>query len=157
MRTVALYIVSPIACLALGGLSGFVGAARGEWYEALNKPNWQPPGWVFGPVWTVLYTLMGIALAGVIDKGTPGRPRAVALFAVQLGVNLLWPILFFRLHTIGLALVDLVALWLLIGATVAAFWSVRDCCGAILLPYWAWTTFALALNAAIWRMNGQPA
>lgn len=153
MRTSLLYIVCTLGCVASGGLAALAGGSTGAWYASLAKPAWTPPGSLFGPVWTILYATMGVALAGVIDKAGVGRRRAVTLFGAQLALNLLWPVLFFRFHAIGLALVDLVALWILIGWTIAAFWSARDWCGALLLPYWAWSTFALALNAAIWRMN----
>lgn len=153
--TPAIYVLCILGCVAVGGASAFVGGSTGVWYATLKKPSWTPPGAIFGPVWTALYTLMGVALAGVITKGgtAAGKRRAIGLFAAQLAANFAWSVLFFRLHSPGGAMLDIVALWLLIGLTIAAFWSVRDWTGVILLPYWAWVTFASALNAAIWRMN----
>jgi tryptophan-rich sensory protein len=127
----------------------------GEWYRALDKPPWTPPGWVFGPAWTALYLSMGVA-AWLVWRERLG-PRALvplALFGAQLVLNGLWSWLFFGLRRPGLALADIGALWLAIAATVVAFWGVRPLAGALLLPYLAWVSFATALNADIWRRNG---
>ena len=154
MRAIATYVACVAGCLAIGGLSALAGGPVDEWYATLRKPTWTPPAAVFPIVWTLLYATMGIALAGVMTKvGRAGKRRAIACFAAQFTANALWSVLFFRLHSVGGAMIDIIALWLLIGATIAAFWSVRDWTGVVLLPYWAWVTFAVALNGAIWRAN----
>jgi tryptophan-rich sensory protein len=154
MSSVASFIACVLGCIAVGGLSASL-SPRGPWYEALAKPVWMPPGWLFGPVWTFLYALMGAALFLVLQKGwTAGGVKwAVTLFAVQLALNFAWSPVFFRFQSLGGSVALIIVLWLMIGWTVAAFWSVRDWAGALLLPYWAWVTFATALNTTLWRMN----
>ncbi len=123
----------------------------GEWYAALRKPAWNPPAWLFAPVWTMLYAMMAVA-AWLVWRET-GVSREVGLFVLQLVLNALWSWLFFGLHRPGLALADIVALWLAILATHVAFDHVRPLAAWLLLPYLAWVTFAAALNAALWRLN----
>ena len=126
----------------------------GEWYAGLQKPSWNPPNWIFGPVWTALYTTMAIAAWLVWKRGGFGGQRvALSLFLAQLLFNLLWSPLFFGLRHPALAFVDIVLLWLALLGTVAAFWKVRPLAGALLVPYLAWVTFASALNFALWRLN----
>ncbi len=142
--------------------SSFVAAAIGAaasvharaFYGQLVQPGWAPPGWLFGPVWTVLYALMGTAAWLVWRAGGWGAHRpALVLFILQLTLNALWSWLFFGWHLGAAALVDIVALWLLIVATTVAFWRVRPLAGGLLLPYLGWVTFATALNVAVWRLN----
>jgi translocator protein len=124
------------------------------WYANLLKPSWNPPPWIFGPVWTTLYVMMAVAAWLVWRQGgwqAQGRP--LRLFLVQWLLNALWTPLFFGMHRIGLALVDIVALWLALATTLAAFWKVKRAAGALLAPYLAWVSFATALNFAIWRLN----
>ena len=126
----------------------------GEWYASLQKPSWTPPNWLFGPVWTALYTMMGVAAWLVWRRGGFERQRiALRLFLLQLFFNALWSPLFFGMHKPGLAFADLLLLWLALAATAAAFWKARPVAGALLLPYLAWVSFAGALNFALWRLN----
>ena len=150
------------SALALGGwlAATFAAAAigafflPGEWYARLQKPAWNPPNWIFGPVWTALYTIMAVAAWLVWKRGGfAGQRGALLFFLLQLLFNALWSPLFFGLHLPGLAFVDMVLLWLALLATVAAFWKAHRLAGAMLLPYLAWVTFAGALNFAIWRLN----
>lgn len=143
-----------IGLILAGGLSALV-SPRGAWFDQLAKPTWMPPNWLFAPVWTLLYGLMGVALFLVLQKGwaAGGVKWAVVLFAIQLVLNLAWSPMFFRFHQLGGSVALIILLWLMIGWTIAAFWSVRDLAAVLLLPYWAWVTFATALNVAIWRMN----
>jgi benzodiazapine receptor len=147
-----------VGWLALSFATAAIGAvaSRGapDFYASLAQPAWAPPASVFGPVWTVLYALMAIAAWLVWREGGFARARtALTLFVAQLIVNALWSWLFFAWHRGALAFVDIVLLWLLIVATVAAFWRIRPLAGALLLPYLAWVSFAAALNFSVWRMN----
>ena len=151
--------------LALGSfllLSFGVAAAGGAvtatsvdgWSRTLSKPELTPPDWVFGPVWSALYLMMGLA-AWLVWRAaglSEGR-RALALWAVQIGLNLAWSILFFGLHLIGLALVEILLLLSAIAATMAAFARIDRRAGLLLLPYLLWVGYAAVLNAAIWRLN----
>jgi translocator protein len=127
----------------------------GDWYAQLRKPAWNPPSWVFAPVWTLLYALMAVAAWLVwLTRGSV-REAAVPLSAyiVQLALNGTWSFLFFGRQAIGAALVEIALLWLAILVTVVLFWRVRRLAGILLLPYFAWVSFAVALNAALWRLN----
>jgi tryptophan-rich sensory protein len=128
----------------------------GGWYASLAKPEWTPPPWVFGPAWTILYAMMAVA-AWRLWRRRHARPhesrRALALFTVQLALNLAWTPVFFGMQRPDLALVVIIALWLAIVATIMAAWKACKTAAALLMPYLAWVTFATALNMAIWRLN----
>jgi len=145
-------LVSFAAALA-GGLAS-VNAK--SFYGLLVQPGWAPPSWVFGPVWTLLYTLMGIA-AWLVWRSGGFRTRrwALALFLVQLAFNGVWTWLFFAWKLGALAFADILLLWLLVAATLVAFWRVRRIAGALLVPYLVWVSFAAALNYSVWRLNPQ--
>jgi translocator protein len=125
----------------------------GAWYDGLAKPSWNPPSWVFGPVWTALYIMMGVAAWLIHDRYGSAARGALALFGAQLLLNAAWSAIFFGLRSPGLAFAEIIALWLLIVATTVEFWRRRAAAGMLLLPYLAWVTFAAALNFAIWRLN----
>jgi len=159
MNNILKLAISVAVPLAVGGLSGFA-TARGvaTWYPTLTKPWFNPPAWVFGPTWTVLYVMMGLAAFLVWREGL-ARERvkaALVVFALQLALNALWSILFFGMQAPGWALVDIVALWLGIVATVVFFWRVVPAAGLLLLPYLAWVGFATVLNASLWWLNRSP-
>jgi translocator protein len=144
--------------LLLTSLGAGIGAlfAPDEWYAALSKPTFNPPSWIFGPVWTVLYVSMALALwlmRRTVDFDRAQRARATALFATQFALNLLWTPLFFGLRSPGLAFVDICLLWVVLLMTVLAFGRVRPLAGYLLLPYLLWVSFALVLNGTIWLMN----
>jgi tryptophan-rich sensory protein len=153
------FIIAVAVPIAVGGLSGYA-TSRGvaTWYPTLVKPSFNPPAWVFGPVWTVLYLMMGVAAFLVWRKGlaTDGVRLALAVFAVQLALNGLWSILFFGMQSPAWALVEILLLWLAIGATVVLFRRVVPTAAALLLPYWAWVSFATLLNASLWWLNRSP-
>ncbi|HEY3396832.1 MAG TPA: TspO/MBR family protein [Armatimonadota bacterium] len=124
------------------------------WYAGLRQPSFSPPNWVFGPVWTVLYTLMAVAAWLVWQRSGEGHVTpALALFGLQLALNVVWSLLFFGRHEIGLALADLAALWTAVLMTILLFWPFSPLAGALLLPYLAWVSFAGVLNYALWRLN----
>ncbi|HYE33445.1 MAG TPA: TspO/MBR family protein [Methylomirabilota bacterium] len=126
----------------------------GEWYASLRKPSWNPPSWVFGPVWTALYTLMAVAAWLVWRQGGFAAQRpALTIFVVQLALNAAWTPLFFGLHWMGVAFTEIVLLWVAIGATIVAFHPVSRAAAWLLVPYLAWVSFAAALNFTLWRLN----
>jgi tryptophan-rich sensory protein len=143
----------PLAVGALGGLA--TASSVRTWYPTLRKPPFNPPGWVFGPVWTALYVLMGVALHLVwTASGRPeGRGRAIRLWVAQLALNLLWSLIFFGRRAVGPAFAEILVLWIAIAATLREFASQRPVAGALLVPYLGWTTFATLLNGAIWYLN----
>lgn len=152
-------VVSLILWVGISMGAGLIGslstaAAVPTWYADLRKPNWTPPSWIFGPVWTTLYVMMGVAAWLVWRKsGFVGAKAAMWLFFLQLLCNAAWSLIFFGLRSPGLAFAEILLLWGLILATALAFWRHSPIAGALLLPYLAWVTFATALNLAIWRLN----
>jgi benzodiazapine receptor len=144
-----------IACFAIGGLGGLITypAIQG-WYNTLNKPSWNPPNWVFGPVWNLLFLLAAIAVWLVWRRqGMAGARLQMAIFTVQLALNLLWSAVFFGLHRPDLALIVALLLWIAVAAMVVTFRRVRPLAGILMIPYCAWVTFAIVLNYSIWQMN----
>lgn len=149
---VAWLVVSFIAA-ALGGAASI---EAGPFYTQLVRPAWAPPPSVFGPVWTVLYALMGIAAWLVWRVGGFRAARsALTLFLVQLALNALWTWLFFAWNRGALAFADILLLWALIVATLVSFWRIRPLAGALLAPYLLWVSFAAALNFSLWQLNTQ--
>ena len=146
-------------CLGVGGLGGrWTAPEIPGWYRSLAKPSFNPPSWVFGPVWTMLYVLM--ACAAWIISGTvasPLRLGALALFLVQLALNLAWSWIFFHRHALGAALVEVALMWLAIGATTLVFSQSSPLAAWLMAPYWAWVSFAALLNVAVWRLNRRSA
>jgi benzodiazapine receptor len=141
-----------ILCFAASATAVFV--STGGWYARLAKPPWNPPAWVFGPVWTLLYAMMATAAWWVWRHGgRTANQRALRLFLLQWVLNALWTPLFFGLHSPGWAFADILALWAVLAATVLSFWRVSVVAGVLLSPYLAWVTFAAALNFEIWQLN----
>jgi len=135
-------------------VGAFASAQAGTFYMQLVRPAWAPPGWLFGPVWSVLYLLMGIAAWLVWRaQGWRGAGLALGFFVVQLAVNALWTWLFFVWHQGAWALVEIVLLWVLIVCTIAAFWPHHKIAALMLLPYLVWVSFATALTYAMWTLN----
>jgi tryptophan-rich sensory protein len=150
----AIALAAPLVVAAIGGYA--TSSSVSTWYPTLNKPAWNPPAWVFGPVWTVLYLLMGVASWLVWRKRAEQEARvrrALGWYGLQLGLNMGWSLIFFGLQQIGLALVEIVALWSALLITTVKFGRIRRDAAWLLLPYLLWTTFATALNAAIWWLN----
>ncbi len=124
------------------------------WYAELAKPAWNPPGWLFGPVWTALYAMMAVAVWLVwLRGGWKMQRRALCLYLVQWVLNAIWTPIFFGLQRPDLAFAEIILLLVAICATLATFWRVSRVAGVLLLPYTLWTTFAAVLNFTIWRMN----
>lgn len=124
------------------------------WYAGLVKPSWTPPNWVFGPVWSALYLMMAVAVWLVWRLGGFAKAAIpLTLFLVQLALNAAWSILFFGLRMPGLAFAEIVLLWFAILVTLVMFWRLNPIAGFLLVPYILWTTFAGALNLALWQLN----
>jgi tryptophan-rich sensory protein len=141
-----------LLCFAAAAFGGMF--TPGEWYASLKKPAWNPPGWVFGPVWTALYTMMAVAAWLVWTRGGfAAQRRPLGLFLVQLALNAAWTPLFFGWHRPGLAFAEILLLWVAIAATILAFRPVSRAAGWLLAPYLAWVSFAAVLNFTLWRLN----
>lgn len=146
-----------VTCLAVGYFSGLVTrSAIATWYPTLVKPSFNPPNSVFGPVWSMLYAMMGVAAGLVwdqIDNNKEAVKNALIFFAVQLGLNALWSFLFFGLHNPLLAGIEIIILWLLIFETQQKFAKINKIAGYLLIPYLLWVSFATVLNGSIWWLN----
>lgn len=148
--------VCVLLCLSAGGIgSAFTVSAIPEWYATLNKPSFSPPNWIFAPVWTFLYILMGLAAAIVWQKGlqNPQVRTALVVFLIQLILNMLWSVLFFGLKSPLYGLIDILFLWAMILVTIAQFSKVSTSAAALLIPYILWVTFASGLNLGIFLLN----
>lgn len=147
-----------LLCLGAGGVgSYFTLSSIGTWYELLQKPTFTPPNWVFGPVWTVLYIMMSIALYKVWQKRSPRYASKVAAyieFGVQLVLNVLWSVMFFGLHSIFGGLVIIVCLWLVLAVTIREFNRQVPLAAWLLIPYLLWVSYACFLNYSFWCLNG---
>lgn len=145
------WLLLTFAGAAVGALAS---ASAGAFYNALTRPSWAPPGWLFGPVWSVLYVLMAISAWLVWRaRGVAGARSALALFIAQLAANALWTWLFFVWRQGSLAFAEVLLLWCMIAATVIAFWRISTLAAALLIPYLAWVTFACALTFSVWQLN----
>ena len=140
-------------CFAVAGIAGRVTATSvATWYPTLAKPWFTPPGWLFGPVWSVLYAMMALA-AWLVWRRAGWRSPALGMFFVQLALNLAWSVLFFGLQLIGAALAEILLLLALIAATTWAFWRIDRRAGLLFVPYLLWVGYASLLNGAIWLLN----
>lgn len=124
------------------------------WYSTIIKPSWNPPSWIFGPVWTMLYALMGTAGAMIWNqKNLPGAKLALFVYGAQLVLNALWSMIFFGLKNPGLAFLEIIILLLMILVTTILFWKINPVAGALMIPYILWVSFATYLNYTIWQLN----
>jgi tryptophan-rich sensory protein len=156
MKQYAVLVLFLTVCLSAGGV-GSIATSRSmaEWYPILVKPLWNPPSWLFGPVWTLLYILMGFAAWRVWRSagGFAAARTAMFLFFLQLALNAAWSWIFFGLRMPGVALFELGLLWIAIAATIRSFLPIDAAAAWLMSPYLAWVTFAGALNSAIWLLN----
>lgn len=144
-------------CIGVGYLSGIATqSGANTWFLTLEKPFFNPPDWIFAPVWGLLYIMMGVA-AGIIwsriDYDRDAVKKALLFFAIQLALNALWPVLFFGLHNPLLALIEIVILWLMIYETYVQFSKIDKIAGWLFIPYLLWAGFATVLNASLWWLN----
>jgi translocator protein len=153
-RQWAMLAVFVVICFAAAGVGSLATSTSvGSWYQTLRRPSWNPPDWIFGPVWSSLYLSMAVAAWLVWRRGSVGTKYALLLFFVQLGLNVLWSVIFFGLRLPGQAFAEIIALWVAILLTTAAFWRSSALAGALLLPYLVWVSFAAILNYTIWQLN----
>ena len=157
MNKITRILVVVVTCLAIGYFSGMVTrSAIITWYPTLVKPSFNPPNWIFAPVWSMLYIMMGVAAGLVwnrIDHEKETVKNALIFFAVQLGLNALWSFLFFGLKNPLLAGVEIIILWLMIYETYTKFAKINSIAGYLFLPYLIWVSFAMVLNGSIWWLN----
>lgn len=136
---------------ALGSL--FTAQTVSTWYRTLEKPALNPPSWVFGPVWTTIFILIGVSLFLVWKSGNENKKMALGIFAVQMVLNVLWSALFFGLRSPGAALLGIVILWVVIILNLISFYRINKWAGILFWPYLLWVTFATYLNFQIWLLN----
>ncbi len=143
-----------VLCYAAAAVGAIASVKAIDFYAELSQPTWAPPAQLFGPVWSLLFLLMSFAAWLVWQSGGFARQRlALTLFITQLALNSLWSWLFFAWHKGGLALLEVIILWLLIAMTTVLFWRARPLAGALLTPYLVWVGFASVLNYSLWQLN----
>lgn len=155
VKSVITFLLCLLIPLLIGGISGIATAdAIPNWYQTLHRPSFNPPNWLFGPVWTLLYLLMGISLYMIwtLPKSQE-RKRALQIFAAQITLNFFWSIIFFSFHQINLALIEIIALWICIAIMIHTFRKLRPAAGYLNVPYLMWVSFATVLNAAYAWLN----
>ena len=151
---VAKIIVCVLICTSLGFLSGFSTAdSISNWFQYVKKPSWNPPNWLFAPVWTALYILMGISVALIWHSKATNKSQAIWLFVIQFILNLCWSLIFFNLHQTGWAFVEIIVMLIFIVLTIISFYKIDKTAAYLLLPYICWVSFATVLNGSIWFLN----
>lgn len=141
--------------MAIGSISGIATAAGiKSWYLTLNKPFFNPPNYLFGPVWTLLYLLMGISIYLILQTPkTDMRKKAIIIFCVQLGLNFIWSFLFFKFQRVGIAFIEILLIWASILTMILTFYNLNKTAALLQIPYLLWVSFASILNGAIWWLN----
>jgi len=156
MSSIPKLVASIAIALAAGALGNlFTASAIPTWYAALNKPSFNPPSWIFAPVWGILYILMGVSLYLIWKRGTKTKKvrDAIYVFGVQLFLNAIWSPIFFGAKSIFFALIVIILMWVYIIRTIGAFIRVDRTAGYLLYPYLVWVSFAAILNFSIWILN----
>ena len=155
MRKTLKFIILLLIPLTVGAISSFFTVSEiKSWYDLLNKPSWNPPRYLFGPVWTSLYIIMGYSCFRISEaRRSKSRTLALQLFGIQLFVNFWWSILFFHFHLLGTALVEIIILWVLILAMIIQFRKVDPLAAWLNIPYLLWVSFATVLTATIYSLN----
>ena len=156
IKNIAKLIVAIVVCQVAGTIgSVFTFSSIPIWYATINKPSFTPPNWLFGPVWITLYTLMGISLYLIWNKGLENKEvkSSLFIFSAQLALNALWSILFFGLKSPFYAFIEIIILWIAITVTIFKFYKISKGAGLVLLPYIIWVSIALTLNFYVWILN----
>lgn len=148
-------IIAILLPMVVGGFSGFLTAnSINGWYSILQQPSFNPPNWVFAPVWTTLYLIMGISLYRIWSLPvSEERNNAIGIFALQMTLNFFWSLIFFRWHLIGVALAEIILMWVAIATMIHLFKKLDTAAGLMNVPYLLWVTFASILNAAYFILN----
>jgi benzodiazapine receptor len=141
--------------LLIGGISGFATATSiNDWYVVINKPSFNPPNYLFGPVWTTLYILMGISFFMIIQSPENElRKKAITIFIIQLILNFFWSFIFFKFQLLGLAFIEIIMMWLSILTMIIVFYRINKTSAFLQIPYLLWVSFASVLNGSIWFLN----
>ena len=157
MKKKIIQLVASILICQMAGIIGvgFTTSAIPLWYSTLNKPSFSPPSWVFGPVWTILYAMMGIALFLIWTNKIQRekKQQAILVFSTQLFLNAIWSPVFFGLHSPFMGLIIIVLLWISILLTIIDFYKISKTAAALIVPYFLWVSFATILNFSIWQLN----
>lgn len=141
--------------LLVGGISGYyTSTSITTWYVTLNKPSFNPPNYLFGPVWTLLYVLMGVSIYIALNKSKPENKNGIIfVFAFQLILNFIWSFIFFKYHNLGLAFIEIILMWFSISFMIFVFYKTSKIAALINIPYLVWVSFASVLNGTIWYLN----
>lgn len=155
MKNIGLFIICVLITLGAGGAGGFATSTEiGFWYTTINKPSFNPPNYLFGPVWTLLYFLMAFALYVIIKlPKSVQKKRMLIIFFTQIILNVLWSFLFFKYHLVGVAAVEMLVLWLFILTLILGLYKFNKTVAFIQLPYLLWVSFAFVLNCSIYYLN----
>lgn len=155
MRKIITFVLCILLTLSIGGISGIATSSSiQDWYLYIEKPSFNPPNYLFGPVWTALYLLMGISFYLILQSPkSKQKSRAILLFFIQLTLNFMWSFLFFKYNLLGLAFIEIILIWLSILAMIISFSRINKIAAFIQLPYLFWVSFASVLNASIWYLN----
>ena len=155
MKKVLTFLACIAVPLGLGALGGIVTSSNiNSWYETLNQPSFRPPNWLFGPVWTVLYILMGVSFFMILQApASSNKKRAIRVAVIQMLLNSIWSFLFFYFHQLAVALVDIIVLWIFILTMIITYYPLNKTASLLQIPYLAWVSFATILNAAFVYLN----
>jgi len=154
LKNILKLIICLIVPMLVGGISGVATVAGiKDWYVHLNKPFFNPPNYLFGPVWSILYLLMGVSLFMILQSKSITKKKAISIFFVQLFLNFWWSFLFFKFQLLGISLIEIVLMWLSILWMIIEFKKINKTAAYLQIPYLAWVTFASLLNLAIWYLN----
>jgi translocator protein len=154
MKLIYKILLCAFVCLCLGGASGFLTSGSIQsWYPTIVKPSWNPPNWIFGPVWSLLYIMMGTSFALMWHSKNTDKKKAYRLFFIQFGLNLIWTPIFFGLYNIGLAFIVIVLMVICIILTIIEFNKIKPLAAYLLIPYVSWVSFATILNGTICSLN----
>ena len=155
MRSILLLFACVLLTLSIGGLGGFATASGvNDWYVTIIKPSFNPPNYLFGPVWSFLYLLMGVSFYLILKSPkSPDRNQAVFIFSLQLALNFLWSFIFFKFQLLGIAFFEILLLWSSILGMILIFKRINKTAAYLQLPYLLWVSFASILNGSIWFLN----
>lgn len=155
MKNVLKLSLCILSMLLVGGIGGFATASSiTTWYAEINKPSFNPPNYLFGPVWTALYILMGISIYMILQSPkTELRKKAIAIFCIQLFLNFCWSFIFFKFQLLGLAFIEIILMWASILTMIIVFFEINKKAALIQIPYLLWVSFASVLNGSIWFLN----